>query len=88
MTGRKKNYLLKLDQDIWQEIEENRLAMNRLFPEGISKRQYIQNALISYGKSFQKQVRPKLDCLEEIIVEEPLNVFYSNGLEEYGYERF
>lgn len=88
MTGRTKNYLLKLDQDIWREIDENRLAMNRLFPEGISKRQYIQNALISYGKSFEEQVRPKLICLEEVTVEEPLNVFYSNGLEEYEYERF
>jgi len=84
-----KHYLLKLDPDVMAQIDENRRSMSLLFPEGVSKKQYIQNALIAYGKSFEAQARPKLDALEAVSVEEPLEIFYSNGLEdEFGYERF
>ena len=80
-------YLLKLDDDTWHQINENRMSMSRLFPEGVSKKQYIMNAIVSYGKSFEEHARPKLDLLHEIEIEEPLGVWYENGLEE-RYEKF
>ena len=84
MAGKKlKHYLLKLDEDLWKEIDENRMAMTRLFPSGVSKKEYIQNALVSYGKSFETQARPKLDRLSAVEIEEPLQIFYSNGLEDF-----
>ena len=83
MTGKLKHYLLKLDEDLWKEIDENRLAMTRLFPSGVSKKEYIQNALISYGKSFEEQARPKLDRLAAVEIEEPFGIWYDNGLDQY-----
>lgn len=83
MTGKLKHYLLKLDEDLWKEIDENRMAMTRLFPSGVSKKEYIQNALISYGKSFETHAKPKLDLLHEVEIEEPMGVYYSNGLDDY-----
>lgn len=83
MTGKLKHYLLKLDEDLWKEIDENRMAMTRLFPSGVSKKEYIQNALISYGKSFEAHAKPKLDLLHEVEIEEPMGVYYSNGLDDY-----
>ena len=87
MAGKLKHYLLKLDEDLWKEIDENRLSMTRLFPSGVSKKEYIQNALISYGKSFETQARPKLDCLSAVEIDEPFGIWYDNGLEE-RYEKF
>ena len=85
MNARKplKHYLLKLDPDVMAQIDENRMAMTRLFPSGVSKKEYIQNALISYGKSFEEQARPKLDSLVSVEIDEPFGIYYDNGLDDY-----
>lgn len=84
MAGKKlKHYLLKLEEELWADIDRNRLAMTGLFPSGVSKKEYIQNALIAYGESFEKQARPQLERLRVVEIDEPLGIYYSDGLDNY-----
>jgi len=66
-------YLLKLDDRLWDEIEDNRMALKALFPSGVSKKEFIQNAIIAYNQSF---VEEKLRQIRPVEIEDPLSPYY------------
>jgi hypothetical protein len=70
-------YLLKLDDRLWDEIEDNRMALKALFPSGISKKEFIQNAIIAYNQSFvESGVKEKLEQIRPVEIEDPLSPYY------------
>lgn len=74
-------YTLKLEQDMWSQIDRNRLSMvGVLHPQGITKVDYIRNALDAYNQYFEEQIMPRVKVIEEEI-DLPLPVFIENGVD-------
>ena len=74
-------YTLKLEQDMWSQIDRNRLSMvGVLHPQGITKVDYIRNALDVYNQYFEEQVMPRVAVVKEEI-DLPLPVFIENGVD-------
>ena len=74
-------YTLKLEQDMWSQIDRNRLSMvGVLHPQGITKVDYIRNALVAYNQYFEEQVMPRVAVVKEEI-DLPLPVFIENGVD-------
>ena len=72
-------YTLKLEPSMWHQIDRNRLSMvGILHPQGITKVDYIRNALDAYNKYFEDQIQPRVKAVREEI-EPPLGFYYSNG---------
>lgn len=74
-------YTLKLERDMWSQIDRNRLSMvGILHPQGITKVDYIRNALDAYNQYFEEQVMPRVKVVMEKI-DLPLPVFIENGVD-------
>ena len=74
-------YTLKLEQDMWSQINRNRLSMvGVLHPQGITKVDYIRNALDAYNTYFEEHLMPRVAVVKEE-VELPLPVFIENGVD-------
>ena len=74
-------YTLKLEQDMWSQIDRNRLSMvGVLHPQGITKVDYIRNALDAYNQYFEEQVMSRVAVVKEEI-DLPLPVFIENGVD-------
>jgi hypothetical protein len=74
-------YSLKLDEEIWNQINKNRMSLvGVLNPQGISKKDYIQDAIIAYNQYFEKKVLPKVTSLHTEM-QSPLPFFSDNGLD-------
>ena len=74
-------YTLKLEQDMWSKIDRNRLSMvGVLHPQGITKVDYIRNALDAYNTYFEEHLMPRVAVVKEE-VELPLPVFIENGVD-------
>lgn len=74
-------YTLKLEQDMWSQIDRNRLSMvGVLHPQGITKVDYIRNALDAYNTYFEEHLMPRVAVVKEE-VELPLPVFIENGVD-------
>jgi len=74
-------YTLKLEREMWSKINRNRLSMvGALHPQGITKVDYIRNALDAYNQYFETQVMPRVAVVNKEI-ELPLPVFIDNGVD-------
>lgn len=74
-------YTLKLEREMWLQIDRNRLSMvGVLHPQGITKVDYIRNALDAYNQYFEEQVMPRVAMVKEEI-DLPLPVFIENGVD-------
>ena len=74
-------YTLKLEGEMWSQIDRNRLSMvGVLHPQGITKVDYIRNALDAYNRYFEEQVMPRVAAVKEEI-DLPLPVFIQNGVD-------
>ena len=74
-------YTLKLEPEMWSQIERNRLSMvGVLHPQGITKVDYIRSALDAYNQYFAEQVVPRL-CAVKNEIEEPLPIYFQNGVD-------
>jgi hypothetical protein len=74
-------YTLKLEGEMWSQIDRNRLSMvGVLHPQGITKVDYIRNALDAYNQYFEEQVMPRVKVVTEEI-DLPLPVFIENGVD-------
>ena len=74
-------YTLKLEQDMLSQIDRIRLSMvGVLHPQGITKVDYIRNALDAYNTYFEEHLMPRVAVVKEE-VELPLPVFIENGVD-------
>jgi len=74
-------YTLKLERDMWSQIDRNRLSMvGVLHPQGITKVDYIRNALDAYNKYFEDHVMPRVTVVKEEI-DDPLPIYFQNGID-------
>ena len=74
-------YTLKLEREMWSQIDRNRLSMvGVLHPQGITKVDYIRNALDAYNQYFAEHLMPRVAVVKEE-VELPLHVFIENGVD-------
>ena len=51
-----------------------------IYPQGISKKDYIQDALVAYNDYFETKVMPKIKSVNQDI-DPPLPFFANNGLD-------
>ena len=74
-------YSLKLEKSEWDVIDRNRLSMvGLLSPQGITKVDYIRNALSAYNEYFETQIMPKVKTAKNTI-EDPLPIYIDNGVD-------
>jgi hypothetical protein len=74
-------YTLKLEETMWTQIDRNRLSMvGALHPQGITKVDYIRNALDAYNEYFEERVMPRVATVKEEI-DLPLPVYIENGVD-------
>ena len=74
-------YTLKLEPEMWSQIERNRLSMvGVLHPQGITKVDYIRSALDAYNQYFEEKVMPRVAAVKNEI-EEPLPIYFQNGVD-------
>ena len=74
-------YSLKLDEELWNQINKNRMSLIGVInPQGISKKDYIQDALFAYNDYFETTVMPKIKSVNQDI-EPPVPFFADNGLD-------
>lgn len=74
-------YSLKLDEELWNQINSNRMALVGVInPQGISKKDYIKDALVAYNDYFETKVMPKIKSVNQDI-DPPLPFFTDNGLD-------
>ena len=74
-------YTLKLEQEMWSQIDRNRLSMaGVLHPQGITKVDYIRNAIDAYNQYFEEQVMPRVAVMNEQ-VDLPLPIYIQNGVD-------
>ena len=76
-----KQFCLKMDESTWTQIDQNRMSMvGVLHPQGISRTDYLRNAVNAYNSYFETQVAPRVKRVKEEI-EEPLSFFINDGLD-------
>jgi len=75
-----KQFCLKLDESSWSQIDQNRMSMvDVLHPQGISRTDYLRNAVNAYNSYFEAKIIPRVERTKEI--EEPLSFFINDGLD-------
>jgi|TARA_B110000967_G_scaffold128080_1_gene130896 hypothetical protein len=73
-------YTLKLEEDMWTIVDRNRMSMvGVLSPQGVTKVDYIRNALDAYNVYWEKKVTPRMQRVKDI--EDPLPVYLDNGID-------
>ena len=79
--AKKIQYCLKMSESAWHEVDRNRMALvGTLYPQGISRADYIREAVTQYNKWNETVVRPKVESLEKDI-DEPLGFYIDDGLD-------
>ena len=75
-----KQFCLKMDENVWAQIDQNRMSMvGVLHPQGISRTDYLRNAVNAYNSYFEAKIIPRVERTKEI--EEPLSFFINDGLD-------
>ena len=75
-----KQFCLKMDERTWTQIDQNRMSMvGVLHPQGISRTDYLRNAVNAYNSYFEAKIIPRVERTKEI--EEPLSFFINDGLD-------
>ena len=76
----KKSYCLKLEEELWQEIDRNRMLTAGVLNAGISKVDYIRDAIVAYNEYFRKQVEPRVRKTHQEI-DAPVSIYFSDELD-------
>ena len=70
-----------MDEETWIQIDQNRMSMvGVLCPQGISRTDYLRNAVNAYNSYFETQIIPRVTHAKAEI-EEPLSFFINDGLD-------
>ena len=73
-------FCLKMDEGTWNQIDKNRMSLvGVLHPQGISRTDYLRNAVNAYNSYFEAKIIPRVERTKEI--EEPLSFFINDGLD-------
>ena len=74
-------FCLKMDESTWSQIDQNRMSMvGVLHPQGISRTDYLRNAVNAYNSYFEAKIIPRVTHAKAEI-EEPLSFFINDGLD-------
>jgi hypothetical protein len=74
-------YCLKLDEEMWRVIDKHRMSLVGVtHAQGITKADYIRDALIAYNEYFEKQVIPKVRQVNDEI-DAPVSIYFSDELD-------
>lgn len=74
-------FCLKLEDAMWNEIDKNRQAMVGVVnPVGITRTDYLRDAVAAYNRWFKTQVLPRVERVKEEI-DEPLGFYVDDGLD-------
>ena len=74
-------YTLKLDREIWKQIDRNRQSLNGvLSADPLTKKTYILNAILAYNEYWDHRILPKIASAKRD-TDETLPFFYENGVD-------
>ena len=69
-----------MDEGTWNQIDKNRMSLvGALHPQGISRTDYLRNAVNAYNSYFEAKIIPRVERTKEI--EEPFSFFINDGLD-------
>jgi hypothetical protein len=75
-------YCLKASPDLFDEIDKQRMLLVGIAnPQGVSRADYIRDAIVAYNEYHSKVVESKAQRLRELNDEydEPVSFYYDNG---------
>lgn len=74
-------YCLKMPKSTWEEVDKHRMTLVGITSaQGITRADYIRDAVTSYNQYQTEVVLPKVRKLKESI-DEPVPFFIDNGLD-------
>ena len=74
-------YTLKLDKQMWNEIDDARTTLvGVLSPEGVSKKKFIETAIIEYLKYLKQELIPRIEKVKEE-TDLPVPFYRDNGVD-------
>lgn len=72
-------YCLKMSQSLWEEVDRHRMSLVGITnPTGITRADYLRDAVTAYNKYMEQVVSPKVNAMKEDL-DEPCSFFYDNG---------
>ena len=76
-----KQYCLKMSHSLWNEVDKNRMQLvGILYPQGVSRADYIREAVTQYNKWNWEVVTPRVTSLKKEI-DEPIGFYIDDGLD-------
>ena len=76
-----KQYCLKMSHSLWNDVDKNRMALvGTLYPQGITRADYIREAVTHYNKWNAEVVAPKMTALKKEM-DEPIGFYIDDGLD-------
>ena len=76
-----KQYCLKMSHSLWNEVDKNRMALvGVLYPQGVSRADYIREAVTQYNKWNTQVVCPRVTSIQNDI-DEPVHFYIDDGLD-------
>ncbi len=76
-----KQYCLKMSHSLWNEVDKNRMQLvGILYPQGVSRADYIREAVTQYNKWNSEVVTPRVTSLKKEI-DEPIWFYIDDGLD-------
>jgi len=76
-----KQYCLKMSHSLWNDVDKNRMALvGVLYPQGITRADYIREAVTQYNKWNAEVIAPKMTSLKKEI-DEPIGFYIDDGLD-------
>jgi len=74
-----KSYCLKMTDDMWDVVDRHRLALvGNLIPQGITRADYIREAITQYSRQFEKRHMPRIQSAKNDL-DEPLGIFFPDN---------
>ena len=75
-----KPYVLKMTEEQWSQLDSNRMSLvGSLYPQGITRADYIRNAFDAYNKYFEEKVSPAYRNQKNL--QDPIGFYHDNGLD-------
>ncbi len=76
-----KQYCLKMSHSLWNEVDKNRMQLvGILYPQGVSRADYIREAVTQYNKWNSEVVTRRVTSLKKEI-DEPIGFYIDDGLD-------
>jgi hypothetical protein len=76
-----KQYCLEMSHSLWNDVDKNRMALvGTLYPQGVTRADYIREAVTQYNKWNAEVIAPKMTSLKKEI-DEPIGFYIDDGLD-------